>query len=92
MYLQIERQCALDVASAVAKIERSGGAQCSDIQDEFAETNGRYVSTNIARFLFRYRATPHTTTQVSPAELFLGRVVRTTELYNSAYAFGPGKT
>ena len=35
------------------------------------------VSTKVARFLFQYRATPHTTTKKSPAELFLGRSVRT---------------
>ena len=35
------------------------------------------LHTKIARFLMRYRATPHTTTQVSPAELFLGRSLRT---------------
>ena len=35
------------------------------------------VHTKVARFLLRYRTTPHTTTQVSPAELFLGRSVRT---------------
>ena len=35
------------------------------------------VSTRVARFLFQYRATPHTTTRLSPAELFLGRPLRT---------------
>ena len=35
------------------------------------------VSTKVARFLFQYRSTPHTTTKQSPAELFLGRPLRT---------------
>ena len=35
------------------------------------------VHTKVARFLFRYRVTPHSTTRVCPAELFLGRAVRT---------------
>ena len=35
------------------------------------------VSTKVSRFLFQYRSTPHTTTSKSPAELFLGRQLRT---------------
>lgn len=31
------------------------------------------IETQISRFLFRYRLTPHSTTGVSPAELLLGR-------------------
>ena len=31
------------------------------------------LETQISRFLFRYRITPHSTTAVSPAELLLGR-------------------
>ena len=31
------------------------------------------IETRLARFLFSYRTTPHTTTGVSPAELLLGR-------------------
>ncbi|XP_045188111.1 uncharacterized protein K02A2.6-like [Mercenaria mercenaria] len=35
------------------------------------------VNQKVSRFLLSYRSTPHSTTQVSPAELFLGRRVRT---------------
>ena len=31
------------------------------------------IETTIARFLFSYRLTPHSTTGISPAELLLGR-------------------
>ena len=34
------------------------------------------LETQIARFLFQYRITPHTTTGVSPAELLMGRQLR----------------
>ena len=34
------------------------------------------IETRIARFLFSYRITPHTTTGVSPAELLMGRRLR----------------
>ena len=33
-------------------------------------------SDRIARFLFQYRITPHTTTGLSPAEMLLGRNIR----------------
>jgi hypothetical protein len=35
------------------------------------------LNQKMARFLLSYRSTPHSTTQVSPAELFLGRQIRT---------------
>ena len=35
------------------------------------------INQKLARFLLSYRASPHSTTQVSPAELFLGRRIRT---------------
>jgi len=34
------------------------------------------LSDRIARFLFQYRITPHTTTGLSPAEMLLGRNIR----------------
>ena len=34
------------------------------------------LETQVARFLFRYRITPHSTTGVAPAELLLGRLPR----------------
>lgn len=35
------------------------------------------VETRVARFLFHYRSTPHSSTGVSPAELLMGRRLRT---------------
>lgn len=35
------------------------------------------IETKLARFLFHYRTTPHSTTGVSPAELMMGRRLRT---------------
>ena len=35
------------------------------------------LQTRVARFLFHYRTTPHTTTGISPAELMMGRRLRT---------------
>ena len=34
------------------------------------------IETRLARFLFHYRTTPHTTTGVTPAELLMGRKLR----------------
>ena len=34
------------------------------------------LETRLARFLFHYRLTPHTTTGISPAELLMGRQLR----------------
>ena len=34
------------------------------------------LETRISRFLFKYRTTPHTTTGISPAELLMGRQLR----------------
>ena len=34
------------------------------------------MDTRLARFLFRYRITPHTTTGVAPAQLLMGRLPR----------------
>lgn len=39
--------------------------------------DGRTMSQRIASFLFSYRSTPHCTTKCTPAELFLGRRLRT---------------
>ena len=37
------------------------------------DTDGVSLETQIARFFFRYRITPHSTTGVAPAELLIGR-------------------
>ena len=37
------------------------------------KTTSTDVTTSLARFLFQYRITPHSTTGVSPAELLMGR-------------------
>ena len=34
------------------------------------------LSTHVSRFLFKYRLTPHSTTEISPSELLLGRCPR----------------
>ena len=43
----------------------------------FARQKTGSVLSRVSRFLFKYRATPHSTTMRSPAELFLGRQFRT---------------
>ena len=40
------------------------------------QTSGT-VQTKVSRFLFHYRTTPHTVTRTSPAELMMGRTLRT---------------
>ena len=45
-------------------------------KDALKKTSGD-IATRLARFLFQYRNTPHTTTGRSPAELLLGRKPRT---------------
>ena len=40
--------------------------------------SGGSVENKVARFLFKYRVTPHSTTGVPPAELIFGRQLRTT--------------
>ena len=40
-------------------------------------SDGRSVSHQLANFLLSYRSTPHATTNVPPATLFLGRSIRT---------------
>ena len=38
-------------------------------------TPGDSIQTRFSKFLFQYRITPHTTTEVSPAELLLGQLL-----------------
>jgi hypothetical protein len=40
-------------------------------------TDGSTVAAKVNRLLLRYRSSPHSTTGLSPAELFLGRPIRT---------------
>ena len=42
----------------------------------FCQSSVGTQSDRIARFLFQYRITPHTTTGLSPAEMLLGRNLR----------------
>ena len=46
-------------------------------KSSFKKQRSGSVHTRVSRFLFSYRSTPHTTTRMSPAEMFLGRRVRT---------------
>ncbi len=39
---------------------------------------GDTVETRVARFLFTYRITPHATTGLSPAQMFMSRKLRST--------------
>ena len=41
------------------------------------EKDGPSLNHRLRRFLLRYRSTPHSTTNVAPSELFLGRNLRT---------------
>ena len=41
------------------------------------EKDGQALSTRLSQFLLCYRSTPHTTTNVSPGELFLQRKIHT---------------
>ena len=43
----------------------------------FGKQSGGTVEDRLARFLLQYRMTPHTTTDISPAELLFGRRLRT---------------
>ena len=45
------------------------------------------IDTILARFLFHYRTTPHCTTGLSPAELLLGRQLRTHSDHSHATMF-----
>ncbi|XP_029156135.1 uncharacterized protein K02A2.6-like [Nylanderia fulva] len=42
-----------------------------------ANANESNIAVKLEQFLLQYRAAPHTSTKMSPAELFLGRKVRT---------------
>lgn len=41
------------------------------------KNTSRDIETALSRFLFHYRTTPHSTTGISPAEMLMGRRVRT---------------
>ena len=46
------------------------------LKENLKKSSRDSLQTQISRFLFQYRLTPHTTTGVSPAELLLGRLIR----------------
>ena len=46
-------------------------------KDAMGKESSETLQTRVARFLFHYRTTPHTTTGISPAELMMGRRLRT---------------
>ena len=43
------------------------------VKNALKKTSGEDMETQLSRFLFHYRTTPHSTTGVPPAELLLGR-------------------
>ena len=47
-------------------------------KDGLKKITGGSIESRVARFLFRYRVTPQSTTGISPAELMSGRKLRTT--------------
>lgn len=55
------------------QVERAVQVFKEGIKRSTAET----LETQVSRFLFHYRTTPHTTTVVTPAELLMGRQLRT---------------
>ena len=47
------------------------------VKEGLSKQSGGTLRSRLARFLLTYRTTPHTTTGVTPAELLLGRCLRT---------------
>lgn len=47
------------------------------VKSSLKKCKGDELEVNLARFLFRYRTTPHSTTGVSPAELLMNRQLQT---------------
>ncbi len=46
------------------------------LKEGLKKMSGASVETNISRFLFQYRSTPQTTTGLAPAEMLLGRKLK----------------
>ena len=46
------------------------------LKENLKKSKAGSLETRISRFLFKYRMTPHTTTGISPAELLMGRQLR----------------
>lgn len=52
------------------------GRAVQTFKENMKKTSGDSIETRVARFLFQYRITPHTTTGTSPTELLLSKVPR----------------
>ena len=59
--------------SSIGLVERA----VQIFKDAMKKQSQDTLQTRVSRFLFQYRNTPHTTTGISPAELLMGRQVRT---------------
>jgi hypothetical protein len=47
------------------------------LKNALRKANSKDVTATLARFLFHYRTTPHSTTGITPTEMFMGRTLRT---------------
>ena len=47
------------------------------LKNALRKANSKDITANLARFLFHYRTTPHSTTGLTPAEMLMGRTLRT---------------
>lgn len=47
------------------------------LKNALRKANSKDIEATLARFLFHYRTTPHSTTGLTPAEMLMGRTLRT---------------